>query len=141
MILTFPYLPNPVKDPTTNKIIGAIYRPLIPIRIQFGHRIFPYQINSLLDSGADNNLFPSFFADKIGIGLKKGKPRKITGIGDIEIIAYRHPVKIFLDSKPLDTFIDFSLHQTIPILGRIDFFKFFEGITFKERERVVKIRL
>jgi len=138
-LFVFDYLPNPHIDPETGKINGQIYYPVIPIKIGYGHQIFGYLINSLVDSGSDRNLFPSEIGERIGIKIKKGIPQEIGGIGAIKIIAFTHKVKIYLKDFSIDTFVDFSYEQNVPPLGRTGFFNYFEKVIFKERKRVIEI--
>jgi len=139
MLITFEYLAFPVSD-NDGKIIREIYRPQIPIRIANGHNFLNYPIRALIDSGADNNLFPSYFGQKIGLKIKKGEPFSIKGIGNIEIKAYRHRIKIFIESYSFYTYVDFSDYQETPLLGREFFFKFFKNISFDENKKIVSLK-
>ena len=134
--MRFPYFPRPFIDPKYQKVIN-IYRPEIPIRLASGHHLYPNPILALLDSGADNNLFPIKYALFLGLKFRKGEKRIITGIGNNQIIAYRNPVTIYIEEKKIETNIDFCECQQTPILGRQDFFKFFTKISFKEKDRVI----
>jgi predicted aspartyl protease len=138
-IIRFDYLPKPERDPETGKVIGETFYPLIPIRICYAHRLYPYYIDSLIDSGADRNLFPAYFAKKIGINIKKGKPRKIRGIGNVEIEAYTHSVMIYVKNRRYQTVVDFSEQQQIPLLGRNGFFNLFKRVAFFEKLNLVEL--
>lgn len=139
MKFTFNYLPNPRKDPKTGEIIGQMFYPVIPIKVCYKHHIFKYLINSLVDSGSDRNLFPAEIGENIGIKIKNELSQEIGGIGGIKIIAFTHSVKIYLGNFEIDTFIDFSYDQKVPLLGRNGFFNYFEKIIFKEKDKVVEL--
>ncbi len=112
---------------------------MIQVKLCYKHKLSPFPISCLLDSGSDNNLFPAYFVQNIGINLKDGQEIKIRGIGDIEIKAYRHKVNLYLDKSKFETTIDFSYDQQIPLLGRIGFFDHFDKIIFKEKQKTVKL--
>ncbi len=141
MLISFPYRPYPEKDHKTNKIIGEIYRPVIPIRIIYKHQFLPYLIDCLVDSGADRNLFPAIFGEMLRIKVKKGKLKKISGIGESEIEAYTHEVMVLvgkLGTPKFKTTIDFSYEQKDALLGRNGFFNFFKHIKFREKEKILE---
>lgn len=142
MLISFPYIPYPEKDIKTGKIIGEVYRPVIPIRIVYKHQFLPYLIDCLVDSGADRNLFPAIFGEMLKIKIKSGKPRKISGIGESEIEAYAHEVTFLvgkLGTPKFKTTIDFAYEQKVALLGRNGFFNFFKHINFKEREKTLEL--
>ncbi len=133
----FPYIPLPIRDKNNN--IVQIFKPMVVVRLCFKHKLSPYPFSCLLDSGSDMNLFPSCFAQNIGIKLEDGEEIKIRGIGDIEIKAYRHKVQLYLDKKHFETTIDFSNYQQFALLGRNGFFNHFNQVIFKEKEKIVEL--
>jgi len=137
--LVFNYLSNPRKDYKTGKIIGQVYYPVIPIKLCYGHHIFKYLINSLVDSGSDRNLFPAEIGENIGIKIKNELSQEIGGIGGIKVIAFTHKVKIYLGNLEIDTFVDFSYEQKVPLLGRNGFFNYFKNVIFREKDNVVEL--
>lgn len=136
----FYYRPEDYFNPLTKKK-ETIYKPIIPIRLQYKHKLIKIPVECLVDSGSDTNLFPAGWGGAAGIQIKKGEERHILGIGGIDIVAYRHPVKLWINTKVIDTYADFSLQHSIPILGRIDFFKFFSEVVFNESKRYLEIDL
>ena len=59
-IIKFDYIAQPhIED----KKLDALYRPIISIRLGANHKVYPYVINCLLDSGADFNLLPAAIGD------------------------------------------------------------------------------
>ncbi len=134
MILQFDYRPFPYRDPKTKKG-KIIYRPVVAFRMSYEHTVSKYLFNALLDSGADNNLFPATLASFVGLNIKKGKLVEHFGIGGVSVLAYRNKIKIYLGSKSIQTEADFSIEQRIPLLGRTDFFRFFKSIRFEENNK------
>lgn len=137
--LIFSYLPFPFKDPTTSKIIGEVFRPVIPIRFSYRHQFLKYSINSLVDSGSDRNLFPAEIGHLLKMKVKTKKPKKIEGIGKNLITVYTHNITLFVDGKRIDTSADFSYEHPMPILGRNGFFNHFKKIIFDERAKTVSL--
>ncbi len=138
--IQFYYRPEDYLNPETNKI-GTIYKPVIPIRLQYGHRLVKIPVECLVDSGSDTNLFPTDWGIAAGIKMEKGEKKLIQGIGGITLNAYRHPVKLWINSKKIKTFADFSTQQSLPLLGRVDFFSYFPEVVFNEKKRFVEIDL
>lgn len=96
---------------------------------------------SLIDSGADRNLFPLGIAEFLGINLKKVPVVKIGGIGNLQIEAQAHPIEIIFQGKRIITSADFSPQQTTPILGRKGFFNHFDSVKFMEKEKQVILEI
>lgn len=138
-VFTFDYLPLPRKDSKTGKIVDQIFIPVIPVRIIYNHQLYRNPINCLVDSGAERNLFPAFFAEKLGIKVKKGDPKTIFGIGGVKIEGFTHNVTLYINTLSFKSQIDFSYEQEVPLLGRIGFFDKFEKVTFQEKKGVVEL--
>ncbi|MDZ4227836.1 MAG: hypothetical protein U1E54_01180 [Candidatus Levybacteria bacterium] len=133
----FYYLPDEYIDPDTKEKL-TIYKPVIPIRLQ-GNRLVKIPVDCLVDSGSDTNLFPAGWGNQAGINFKKGKFKEIIGIGNVKVPAYRCNVTLWVGTRSISTFADFSFSHNIPILGRIDFFKFFPEVIFNENKRYIEI--
>ncbi len=134
-VLKFDFAPQYWFNPVSKKT-KSIYRPLIPIRVIYNHRISQNFYDCLIDSGSDRNLFPADIALGLSINIKKGKQRKINGIGDVEIIAYTHAVKLCVKTYTFETMVDFSFGQKVPLLGRNGFFDKFKNVIFKVNDRI-----
>ncbi len=93
-ILKFSYTKIPVSD-IYGKKIGEAYRPIAPLTLYHGAK--KISVLALVDTGADECLFPGEFATILGHNLTKGKPRTFTGIGGA-ITAYLHQTDIRLGS-------------------------------------------
>ncbi len=105
---------------------NEIYRPLLPIVII--NPINKASINfwGLLDSGADECMFPKIVADNLGHDLK-GSTAVYTsnqGIGENKVDLWKHPFKIQLLSpdrktivwKSKDCLIGCTDHDNVPVL-------------------------
>ena len=130
MITACPYTFPPKQNPKTKKITKGVFLPIIPVRLNHNHQLFPNPINALLDSGSERNLFPAFFAERLNINVKKGQIQPTRGIGTIIVTAYTHNIKICVRSICFDTQIDFSYEIDYPLLGRDGFFNKFKRVTF-----------
>ena len=139
--IVYNYFPIPGREPDSGKIIN-IYRPFIPIQILAGGKVSrPFY--ALVDSGSDRNLFPGAIMKILSLTANQGKPKKISGIGNIKITARTFNIEIkLLHSIPLifETSADFSSKQEIPLLGRDGFFSLFRSIEFRERRKLIELR-
>lgn len=118
----FYYTLFPIID-DCGKRIEKVARPIIEIVLNYRHGKMVGPIESIIDSGADHNLFSSEIGFALGINLKKGKKLSTFGISGEQMIVYRHyGIKIFVNGSSFETFIDFSdRYQDIPLLGQQDF--------------------
>lgn len=130
-VIAYDYLPKPY---LINKKLTAVYFPIVPIRLSAYHKMYPREIRCIVDSGANFNLLPADIGETLGLNIKKGRKREHIGIGNVGIIAYGHPVKLFVKGYSFKTEVDFSYDHKIPLLGRHGFFKFFKRVTFNEKE-------
>lgn len=135
----FTYHPYPRKDPKTGDMF-EIFRPTVPIIVSY-KSIPSWEIQALVDSGSDRNLFPAKLGEFINIDIKSGDKKPIQGIGDSNIIAYTHKIKMHIAGYNFETEADFSYEQQSLLLGRDGFFKFFRKIEFKEKEKYVEFRI
>lgn len=135
-IISYDYVPRPFME---NGKLGAIYIPIIPIKLSANHKMYPRSIKCLLDSGADFNLMPADVGEKMGLNIKRGRKRQHLGIGNVGIVAYAHPVKIFAGGHSFTTEMDFSYDHKIPLLGRSGFFAYFKKIVFNEKSLQVDL--
>lgn len=137
-IIRFDYTPEVFINPKTQKM-KYVYRPLVDIRLCYKHNFGKNLVGCLLDSGADKNLFPANWGESVNIKIKKGELVHHYGIGDKDLIAYRHKVKLYVGSFSLETYADFSFEQSFSLLGREGFFKYFKQVIFNENSRFVKL--
>ena len=96
-VLKIPYTKVPVTD-IYGKKIGEAYRPITSLALFHGSKRL--NVLALIDTGADESLFPGEFAAVLGHNLIKGKPRTFAGIGGA-ITAYLHQTDIKLGPHKL----------------------------------------
>ena len=137
-ILKFSYYPRLYFNPVSKKQI-EVYRPYVPIRLAFAHHLDKDVVYCLVDSGSDRNLFPALWGKSLGINITKGVPVNVTGIGGHDLVAYKHNVKIYLDTFGLETEVFFTDRQKMPLLGRNGFFDKFKRVCFNETEKYLEI--
>jgi hypothetical protein len=132
------YYPYIFEDPKTGEKTEVL-RPTVPIILVY--RSTPtWDFQALVDSGSDNNLFPARIGESVGIDIMKGKFKSIRGIGDHDIPAYTHKVRILACGTGFDTEVDFSYEQKFPLLGRIGFFNHFKEVCFNESANEMTFR-
>jgi hypothetical protein len=132
------YHPYIYEDPQTNKQV-EVFCPTIPVILAYKTKT-SWDFQALVDSGSDRNLFPAEMAEYLDIDIKSGEPRPVRGIGDHDIVAYTHKLKILAAGKTFDTEIDFSYEQKALLLGRQGFFNFFREVCFNEKEHEITFR-
>ncbi len=134
--IKFDYFVNPL---IVNKRLEAMYYPIISLRVSSQYKIYPNSLNCILDSGSDFNVMSADIAQSLGINTKKGEKVTHTGIGNINIIAYKHPVTFYLEGYKFKTEVHFSYDHKISLLGRHGFLKFFKKVTFNEKALQVEL--
>lgn len=139
-VLTYDYLRFVSKSPKTQRITGEAFAPVVVIRISHDRKL-SVPLHAIVDSGSSKNLLPASFAEQVGIKVKRGRMVKILGIGNTEVTAYSHKVKIYLGLNLFETEVDFSFEQDIPLLGRDGFFNLFQKIIFDENFHQVQLIL
>lgn len=137
-VIRFDYTPAVFINPKTQKI-SYVYRPLIDVRLCYKHNLGKNLVGCLLDSGADKNLFPASWGESVNITVKKGELVRHYGIGNKDLVGYRHKIKLFVGSFSFEAYADFSFEQGFPLLGREGFFKYFKQVIFNEDGRFVKL--
>ena len=105
-------------------------------------------VYALLDSGADNVIMPSVFADALGIqDITTGRLQTTLGVGgNTADIYYFDDIEIELigDNRRLSMPIGFAHNKdgrmVPPLLGRI-FFGHYKSISFEEAEGMIEIKV
>lgn len=138
-LLLFDFEPDIYRDPLSNKF-AFIYRPYLFVRLANKTKRSPNLIRALVDSGADNNVFPAAFAEEIGLSFKNGKVHKIYGVGEYEITTFVHSVKLIVGKREIDTAVQFSELITTPLLGRLGFFAYYKRISFDLKQKKLELK-
>ncbi|OGX39693.1 MAG: hypothetical protein A3C53_05585 [Omnitrophica WOR_2 bacterium RIFCSPHIGHO2_02_FULL_68_15] len=104
------------------------------------------RVISLLDSGADDCLFPASIGRLLGLPVEAGRKQPFMGAGAFSNLAYFHQVTVgvTLENVPLwfDLSVGFSTAMDIPklgLLGRAGFFDRFEEVAFRVKEQYVRL--
>lgn len=135
------YLPDPLMDNSTNTQVGEVFRPKASIRVSYAHGRVSNQLDAIVDSGADGNLFPLRLGTMLGINFIKIKPKIIYGIGGVKVSAYSSSINIWINGTKYSTHADFCDNQHEILLGRQGFFDLFKSINFVENKRFFEIEL
>ncbi len=108
------------------KVDKEIYRPLLPIVIINPINNLSQIIFGLLDTGADECLFPKFIAEQLKHDLKSDSAEFCSnqGIGETKVDLWKHPFKIQLMSPDRKTIVWKSKqclvgctdHDNVPVL-------------------------
>lgn len=138
-IIKYSFLPDIFFDPKVKKL-KTIYRPYILVKLGNKNKWSKNFIKALVDSGSDYNVFPSSFANGIGIDHKKGEYQKIVGVGGLLTDSYINFVKIKIENKEIETIIQFGEKIQTPLLGREGFFNYFDYLKFNTKRRFLEIK-
>ena len=138
--MRFNYRPEEIPISETSKRTKTIWRPIIPIILMKGTKMVGFE--ALIDSGADNNIFPSEISDVLNIKLKSGKSRKILGISGEPIKGYIHKVEFKLvGMKSFAAPVIFSSQMSkhsLGVLGNTGFFDNFK-VEFDYKRKLFEI--
>jgi hypothetical protein len=133
--ISIPYFILPTNKDSSNQ--KSEYLPMVEVKLQANHHFSPYQINAIMDSGSNLNLFHSYYGQQLGIKVKKGKLVKIRGIGNIVMNAYVHDINLKIDKFIIPTKIHFSDYQSQrQIIGTCTF-NFFRRVIFNETKKTL----
>lgn len=101
---------------------------------------------SLINSGADDCIFPAAIGRLLGLAVEAGKRQPFMGAGAYSNLAYFHRVSLgfTLDNTPFrfQAYLGFSTAMDIPkigLLGRTGFFDRFEQVIFRSAEHLVEL--
>jgi hypothetical protein len=116
------------------RLDSAFERPYVEITV--GHEGSEEAYLTLVDSGADINVFSASLANDLGIDMEKGSPLTVRGAtGEAETF-YMHPVTITVGGVTFETeaaFADIPHLELAGLAGQRGFFDQFK-VTFNFRE-------
>jgi len=79
------------------------FQPFLIIEVINPQNSFKQEMPALIDTGADECTIPGFYAGKLGLSLKQGKPKSIvTAGGDITSYSHRCTINIFAMSGTIN---------------------------------------
>lgn len=136
--MKFPYYAVPVDKFDSGKPTHVAYRPLVKIILKNNNK--KYETLALVDSGADNCLFPIAFGYALGLDIKSVKPEIIRGINNIKTPAYYHKITLTIRGNSIEVRCGFCDDLPIVILGQEGFFEIYD-ITFRYEDRYFELNL
>lgn len=122
------------------KISPTIFRPIIRITLKNGKTSIPLEV--LIDSGADICIFSSQIGELLGIDVKKGKAKKVTGVTGESETYYLHPVKLDVggwEHPALVGFLETRSSDSYGIVGQIGFFDHF-SVKFDYKKLEIELK-
>jgi hypothetical protein len=137
--VNFPHRKEPSTPGGAHPRRTNVLRPRIPIRLVHKNR-FVYLL-ALVDSGADDCLFPSEVAQELNLSLDRRNVNRYGGIGAGHITAAFMNVRIEIDNDvTFPLYAGFSdAPSVVPILGQAGFFDRFE-VRFNQPNEVIELR-
>lgn len=126
--MKFPYQEHPRQPSeafpdTTSRIV-----PFIPVTIIYKQK--PITIDALVDSGADNCIFPGMLGVALGIDVHNGPKQLISGLGARIIEARFHNVLLRVGNVEIKVYAGFTFDTigTTGLLGQRGFFDNFRVV-------------
>ena len=136
--IRFPYIKYLV-TPLTVKPSQYVYRPVIPVKLSLEKQGITF--DGLVDSGADECIFPAWIAKTLGHDVYKGKKKIFAGIGG-SVLAYLHKTHLKLNGIKFVANVYYS-HEwddmPFGLLGQSGFFSHFD-IHFNYREKLILLK-
>jgi len=135
--LTIPYYKLPYKPSEAFPEEENVWRPFVEVRIN--NKTAHIDCLALLDSGADNCLFPAKIGEYLGVDIRKGKTKEFGGIGKGKIKAYFHDVLLRIENISFKCCAGFT-YDRLPyvLLGQNGFFDQCI-ISFDLPQRIIRI--
>ena len=122
MGLSFPF------EKRFSPLLGEIYRPIAKVLFYSAGKNRWYEVWMIVDSGADYTILPKYFAQRLGVDLKKDcRVFKTSGIGGEEKVYFLAGIKIKIGHWERNIPVGFLNKDEIPpLLGRHKFLETFE---------------
>ncbi|MDI6860281.1 MAG: aspartyl protease family protein [Methanocellales archaeon] len=119
-----------------SKVFGTICRPIAEVFFRKRDTDRWVKMSLIIDSGADVTLLPKMYARTLGIDINECEEQETRGVGGSVKIYLCDKLQARLNGTRLQAKVGFvDTADLPPLLGRIDFFDFFE-ICFRKREIV-----
>ena len=137
--MRLPYRQEPVAVSPAHPERTSTLRPRIRIRLK--HRNHFVDLFALIDSGADDCLFPIGLAKLLGLELRPQNVGQYVGIGPGEMTALFHTVTLEIGDWSLPLYAGFLDSPRAPaLLGQNGFFSEFE-VRFNLRKEAIELKL
>lgn len=134
--MNFTYKKIPIIDIVKRQVIDYVYRPIIKIGIR-GKTAIDYEV--LIDSGADDSVFPEDLAQIAGIELDKSSYKEFKGLGGGSVKGYRNKNVVILNLGGHEFSADFYFCKGFVghgILGQRGFFNKFRVRFLYSKKRI-----
>ncbi len=136
--MKFSYWKEPADPSGAHPGRKSVLRPRVPVRLR--HKDYFVDLLALLDSGADDCLFPIEVARLLGLELKPSNTHRYGGIGEGEVTATFGTVTIEVGGWPFSLYAGFSdAASVVPILGQNGFFSLFE-VKFNLNKEAIELK-
>lgn len=146
-ILKIPYIEIPVPACDAFPNDTTKYIPTVLTTLEYQGMVSPFAFHSIIDSGADNCIFPAIYGRRLNIPVEAGKKYPYLGAAGSGL-AYFHHVKVWaeIEKKPyvFDGYCGFADALTdvgLGLLGRHGFFDLFRSVKFVQNEKWVELEL
>jgi hypothetical protein len=145
--LRVPYAELPV--PPTEAFPDQTVRhyPVLKTWLEFQVVVLPFDFLSVIDSGADNCVFPAIYGRRLGIEIEAGKKYPYVGATGLGL-AYFHKVKVLIEVEKkryrFDCYCGFTdglSDMGVGLLGRHGFFELFHSVKFIQNEKLVELEI
>jgi hypothetical protein len=133
--MRFPYWKEPASPSGAHPDRKGILRPRIPVRLR--HKANFIDLLALVDSGADDCLFPMEVAHLLSLDLDATQAHRYGGIGEGEVVGIFGNVTLEVGGSAFPLYAGFAdAPSIVPILGQNGFFSLFEVRFNLSKERL-----
>jgi len=134
----FPYRQEPSTPSAAHPARTSVARPRIRIRLVHKDRFV--DLLALVDSGADDSMFPLEVAEVLDLPLDPKNANRYGGIGSGHITAFFTRVTVDVGGVRFPLYAGFSdAPSIVPILGQGGFFDVFE-VRFNRPKEVIELK-
>lgn len=137
--MKLPYRPEPSTPGAAHPDRTSVLRPRIHVRLFHKNRFI--DLLALVDSGADDCIFPLEVATELGLLLKEENTNRYAGIGSGHIgAAFTHVQFAVPGEPPFQLYAGFSdAPSVVPILGQAGFFDRVD-VTFRKQNGLIELK-
>lgn len=135
--MKFPYQERPRSPSPAFPEAKTYLAPFISIIVKNGDK--EVEVDALADSGASGCLFPGMLGIALGIDVYKGPIQAITGLGNKEVTAHFHKIRLRLGKEEWEAYAGFSFDYlgATGLLGQRSFFDHFRVIFDYQTECII----
>ena len=126
--MKFPYQEHPRQPSDAFPNVTSRLVPFIPVTVIYHGKSIT--IDALVDSGADNCIFPGFLGVALGVEVHEGPKQLISGLGARVIEARFHYVQLKVRNVEIEVYAGFTFDTigTTGLLGQRGFFDNFKVV-------------